>query len=342
MLRTLTIGGRIALGAPLLAGAALLGSLCTVQIAEAKSAPSVDTGGARVTDSSATLKGSIDPHGNQTTYYFQYGLTTAYGVQTPTASAGNGRTRVAVSQEIIGLQPDTTYHYRLVAVTSTGKTLEGQDRTFTTKSGGSRRSPLSLKLVKPLEVTYGSPVTIEGILNGAGTGGRAVVVQSSPFPFLTPFANIGSPTTVNAGGLFSFSVAGLTQSTRLRVTTLGTRPIASRPVLVEVAVRVTLKARPTAQKGYVRLYGTVTPAVVGAAVVFQVRSRHSGETTVASTFVKRGTARIGRFSSLVFLSHSHGGSCRALVQLKGHGKLVSGYSSPVLVHGAPAAKRHKR
>ena len=45
-----------------------------------------------VTDTTATLNGSVTPDGLATTYYFQYGTTTSYGTQVPAtpASAGSG------------------------------------------------------------------------------------------------------------------------------------------------------------------------------------------------------------------------------------------------------------
>jgi hypothetical protein len=97
--------------------------------------PEVETGSATsITHTSAELTGSIDTLGDQTTYHFEYGLTTAYGSRVPVdgeAPAGNGRTPKFVSRPISGLQPGTTYHFRLVATNSAG-TTEGPDRTFST------------------------------------------------------------------------------------------------------------------------------------------------------------------------------------------------------------------
>lgn len=94
-------------------------------------------GGERVTEretDSATLRGSVNPRGLQTTYHFDYGLTTAYGSAVPTgneATLGNGHGERGVAQLLRGLQPNTTYHYRLVARNAAGETT-GADRTFTT------------------------------------------------------------------------------------------------------------------------------------------------------------------------------------------------------------------
>jgi hypothetical protein len=96
--------------------------------------PSATTGSASdVGQSSATLSGTVDPNGQSTTYYFQYGTTTSYGTQTTPGKVGSGTTPVGVHQAIFGLSPNTTYHYRLVAQSSAG-TTDGADQTLTTTS----------------------------------------------------------------------------------------------------------------------------------------------------------------------------------------------------------------
>jgi hypothetical protein len=73
-----------------------------------------------VTSTGATISGIVDPRLDQGRYRFEYGTTTAYG-----QVAGAGVATPIVGQPIpmiapptatlTGLQPDTTYHYRLVA-----------------------------------------------------------------------------------------------------------------------------------------------------------------------------------------------------------------------------------
>lgn len=83
------------------------------------------------TTTTAHLTGRVNPRGLQTTYRFEYGTTTAYGQQTPATDAGAGQALVPVAADITGLQPNTTYHYRLVATSAEG-TVEGENRTVTT------------------------------------------------------------------------------------------------------------------------------------------------------------------------------------------------------------------
>lgn len=106
---------------------------------------SVVTGQAsNITSSGATLTGTVNPGGVETSYYFQYGTTTGYGNELPYGpafgDAGSGTAPVAGSVTVTGLQPGTTYHYRLVAVNANG-TGAGADATFTTGRCGSTSNP---------------------------------------------------------------------------------------------------------------------------------------------------------------------------------------------------------
>jgi hypothetical protein len=81
---------------------------------------------------SATLNGTVNPHGLSTTVYFQYGTTTSYGFTT-SVQTKSGNTNQSVSANISGLAASTTFHFRIVA-TNSGGTTRGADRTFTTLS----------------------------------------------------------------------------------------------------------------------------------------------------------------------------------------------------------------
>src|SRR6185295_485992 len=86
-----------------------------------------------VTGSTATLHGTVNPGGRATTWQFEYGTGTGYGAKAPAAapSAGAGTANVAVSVPLTGLQPGTTYHYRLTAANVDG-TRVGTDGVFAT------------------------------------------------------------------------------------------------------------------------------------------------------------------------------------------------------------------
>jgi hypothetical protein len=107
------------------------------------------TSAVSIGQSAATIRGRINPKGASTTYYFEYGLTAAYGNRTSskTLAAGN-RTR-SVSATLSGLQAGRTYHYRLVATNANGTAI-GNDRTFTTLAPSAARAvPLLSSRVRP-------------------------------------------------------------------------------------------------------------------------------------------------------------------------------------------------
>jgi len=96
--------------------------------------PGVTTGQAtEVGESSAKLGGSVNPQGQLTKYFFNYGTTEAYGQKTSEISAGSGIGNVTASQQLSGLAPGTDYHFQLVAKNAGGET-KGLDQTFTTAS----------------------------------------------------------------------------------------------------------------------------------------------------------------------------------------------------------------
>jgi hypothetical protein len=86
-----------------------------------------------VTSAGAILNGTVNPHGVETTYHFEYGPTTSYGtsVPVPNGGVGSGTANVKKSNAITGLAKETTYHYRIVATSGT-TTVFGEDRAFTT------------------------------------------------------------------------------------------------------------------------------------------------------------------------------------------------------------------
>jgi hypothetical protein len=285
--------------------------------------PAVVTGPtSNVTYSSVILHGFVNARGQATNYFFQYGTTKAYGAQTPLAPAGNGTITVKVSQAVVGLQPFTTYHYRIIAV-GPGGASTGADGAFATP-----KVPLSLQIVgAPNPVVFGNPFLVEGNLFGTGASTHAIVLQVNAFPYLGGFKNVGNPEITNSTGGFSFPVIGLLENAQLRVVTVG-KPTVVSPVVTEtVAVRVSFHVRHTNRHGYVRFYGTVAPAEAGAQVGFQLlqpgKSINEG-----GTIVRPGTATVSKFSGRMRLRHR--GLYRALVKVS-DGAHVSNYSEPILV-----------
>lgn len=102
-------------------------------------APSAATAApTNVTPSSATLNGIINPNGGTvgfaTTYYFQYGFTTAYGTNTTLIPNQIGSSSIIVLANLAGLVANSTYHYRVVAQNA-DNVVVGSDQTFLTSGG---------------------------------------------------------------------------------------------------------------------------------------------------------------------------------------------------------------
>lgn len=94
--------------------------------------PVVSTNPATAVDkTTVTLNGLVSPNSLATEARFEYGLTTSYGTQTAIQNLGNGNASLSLTQNLTGLHPNATYHYRTIA-TNSGGTATGSDLTFTT------------------------------------------------------------------------------------------------------------------------------------------------------------------------------------------------------------------
>ena len=126
------------------------------------------------------LSAQIDPLGAATSFYFQYGPTTSYGSDapalTPAAPDGvsigsGGPTGSALEdvppQNIGGLTPGVTYHFRVVAVNAFG-TEYGPDQTFTTLPEAVSGLPdnRAYELVTPADRTGGDLFASNGVFEG--------------------------------------------------------------------------------------------------------------------------------------------------------------------------------
>ena len=95
--------------------------------------PIVTTGPVtEVEATTATVTGSIEPAtGIEASCEFRYGSGTEYGQSAKCVPPGPFSSLSGVTADLVGLEPATTYHYRLEGATSSG-TTPGADETFTT------------------------------------------------------------------------------------------------------------------------------------------------------------------------------------------------------------------
>jgi hypothetical protein len=130
--------------------------------------PTVTTNAAtNILKNSATLNGNLGNMGGDThcKVWFQYGLTASYG--TDTAKQDKTSTGLFFA-DIIGLTPDTTYHFRAVANNTAGRT-NGTDLTFKTAAAQAPKpdldvtgGPINWPKVKP-STTVQTNLTVTNI-----------------------------------------------------------------------------------------------------------------------------------------------------------------------------------
>jgi hypothetical protein len=327
-------------------------------------APIVGTGSVHAAAGAYVLNGSVDPRTLATTYYFEYGPNDSYGKQTQSGTLPGGTaatSAVKVSETAPGFLPG--YYYRLVAENGLGK-KPGRNRIYTVKTV-KKKDAFVLPKSFPA-IPLGSTFALSGTLTGTGSANRVVVLQSTPYPYRTAYTDVSGPILTSATGAFSFRVSDLRTNTKFRVATVGGVPLYSLVVPQQVAVLVVLKVRASSHKGFVRLYGTVTPAEAGAHVLFQLEKPAKTEKTEKTerpgrlekpdrggaekpertatfatkfrTTVEHATKTISRFSLIVNVADA--GLYRAFVEVS-PGPLASGHSESILLR-APAKSGKKK
>jgi hypothetical protein len=244
-----------------------------------------------------------------TAFYFQFGRTKSYSARTSTGDAGTGTKAHPVSAALTGLQPNTTYHYRLVAFSTAG-TTRGGDRTFKTL-----QVPTILSIsVSPNPVVYGRSVSVTGVLTGPDVAGKTLALQGKQFPFTVPFQQIGNSVLTTPQGGYAF-VMTPTVTTQLRILDQSKPSVTSATTIQSVALATTLKVRRSHRHpGRFRFSGHVTPAHIGNAVLIQRRKRNHWK-TVRLSLTRAGTPIYSRFSRRLRLHR--GGRFRVVVRATG-------------------------
>jgi hypothetical protein len=294
--------------------AAIVGALLWAPAtAAAAEKPVVTTGAAaNIEPTTVVLNGTVNPKQAETTYFFQYGTTSLYGLNTPPTGAGAGNSGVKVAVPVGALAPATTYHYRLVAQNSKGIT-RGKHRTFKTK-----RQPLGVTLAAtPNPVRTGEVTTLAGVLSGTGNAGRQVVLKSNPWPYTQGFLPVGNVLVTNTDGSFSQTIPSVAVNTQFLVQMPAKPEVVSPIVVVGTTVKVTRRARVVSRgdrSGRIRFRGRVTPAVDGRQVVIQKLDRETGVwQNVGSTVTRHTSGSSSRYRKTI--RQRRGGRYRTVVAM---------------------------
>ena len=234
---------------------------------------------------SATVNGTVNPGGISTSWHVEYGTSTGYGATTASKSAGSGTANVPVSAPLAGLAQGTSYHYRVVAMSSAG-TSHGADGVFTT-------------LVAPAVVTApASAVTVSSAtLNGSvDPNGRATTWH---FEYGTS-TSYGSNTATKSGGSGNGSTpvsaqltgltAGRTYHFRLVATSdAGATHGADATFVTSSAPSVTTDDATSIAPTSARLNGSVTPNGLSTTWYFQYGTSTSYGSKTSSHSAGSGT-----------------------------------------------------
>jgi subtilisin family serine protease len=246
---------------PSLAGVTVTGGRVNAAKAAVPPPPPVATiqPATAITQTGATLNGTVNPRGYPTGYRFEYGTTTNYGASTPVQGAGGGQADVAVSAPLTGLEPNTTYHYRLVASYPDGSVSSG-DAQFTTQG----LPPVVGSLPATAITTIGANLHGTVNANGTSTTFHFEYGTTTEYGNSTPEADAGAGTgQVAVSAPVSFLVPDTTYHFRLVATSSGgtvagedvqftTAPLGP-PVVAHAAPTMVLRTSAT-------LNGTVDPA----------------------------------------------------------------------------------
>jgi predicted lipoprotein with Yx(FWY)xxD motif len=132
------------------------------------STPTVQTSSnTSVASTGASVTGQITPNGTPTTYWFEYGTTNALGSRTASQQIGSGFYSIPAPTFITGLNPNTTYYYRLMSNNSLG-TVYGSVYSFTTNTNPAPKAATPTVHTSNASNTMQTTASLNGQINPNG------------------------------------------------------------------------------------------------------------------------------------------------------------------------------
>jgi hypothetical protein len=287
------------------------GAICATSASAA--APLAFTDGAdQFTPVGGVVHGRVDPNGQPTAGWFQYGTTKKYGKDTPHHDAGLAKGQVPFAAQITGLKSNTTYHYRMVAQNKDGR-KNGADRTFKTTK------PTTTPVFTPNPVPFGRTVVVSGQIVGTGSNGAQVSLFGHPFPYTAPLTQFGNTVLADKNGNYAFVLAHALSNSLFEVRAKTSPPFTSTPQQqLHVSSTITMHVPSRVKRRHrVHFWGNVQPAQDGVVVEIQKRlSNGKWALFTRTTLLHRvgGGSRYSTRKKLVFsrtfraVVHSTGGS----------------------------------
>jgi hypothetical protein len=278
---------------------ALLGLMLSATTASAATPLAFTDPATDISPVGATLHGRVDPNGQATAAWFQYGTTKNYGSRTASQSAGLAPGQVPIAQGISGLTSNKTYHFRMVAESKDGR-KNGPDKTFKTSK------PTTTPVFTPNPVPYGRPVAVSGQIVGTGANGAEVSLFGHPFPYTDPFTQYGNTVLADKSGNYLFILASALSNSIFQVRAKTSPAFTSTAQQLHVASTISLhtptRVRP---RGRVHFWGIVQPAQDGVVVEIQKLQKNGSWLLFTRTALRSRTAGGSRFTTRKRLFHSH-------------------------------------
>jgi len=160
-----------------------------------------------LTNTTATLNGSVNANGSTTTVSFEYGTTFLYGsTADATPATVSGITPASVSYELTGLVPGQKYHFRVKAV-SAGGTTYGEDIKFTTTQ------PSTVGTLDATNMTQ-TTATLNGTVNAKGLSTAITFEYGTTTSYeLPPVAGVPDNLSDSVATAVKADITGLTENT---------------------------------------------------------------------------------------------------------------------------------
>ena len=332
----MTTVGQIARKSVAAAGAATAALiLCAIAAA---AAPTAITGPVTATAATtATLSGTVNPNGTATSWHFEYGKTTTYGTSTSSTSAGSGTANTGVSENLTGLTPGTSYHYRLVA-TSTGGTTNGSDGIFNTASA----APPTVTTNAATGVGSGA-ATLNGSINanGQATSYYFEYGKTTSYGTKTGVQNGGSDTNpVNVSAAISGLQSGQTYHARLVASsTGGTTNGNDVSFAASSGPSATTKAASSITSSSAKLNGSVIPNGLATSCFFDYGTSTSYGSKSATVSAGSGTKSVNVSTTVTGLGagiYHFRVSCSSTAGTSTGGDLTFGSVGPPVVQTGSA------
>jgi len=235
----------------------------------------------------ATLNGTVNANGADTTVTFEYGTDTSYGGSIAASpSPVTGRTTdTAVSAGLTLLNPNTIYHFRVKAVSSSGTTY-GLDQSFTTTKA-TPTTVLAVNSASSFTSTYGDSVTFTATVTGV------IVAPTGTVNFQDNGTSISGCSARSVSGATTVVTATCTTSTLAAGTHNLITAVYNGDGSFYASTSAAISGTVNQASSTTGLGSSPNPSTYGQSVTFTATVTSSAGTPTGSVTFKDGAATLG-------------------------------------------------